>query len=168
MGSGAADPNPVSRPPASGVVGSNRKTGLEMKYPNPLVSEVIQNLRAAITRLEAAEYRWEEAIEGFPNIAETSQLAGLLHAASHETGSVLGMWVQDIEALLARIEVRERFSIFSPSQFEAIVARGWSTGLIKELSPHFPELGLPKLSAEVKRLCAAWSALQTVQHSHGP
>ncbi|QEN84768.1 hypothetical protein FZC33_00300 [Labrys sp. KNU-23] len=129
------------------------------------MSEVLQNLKAAIAMLQAAEYRWEDAIEGFPKVVETSQLEDLLHAASHETGSVLAMWVQDIETLLARIRVRERFSIFNPSQFEHIVAHGWSTSLVKELAQEFPELALPKLSAKIKSLCTAWSALSRVQMS---
>jgi hypothetical protein len=135
------------------------------------IGEVLQDVKAAIALLESAERAWPNALRAaFPNAEspEASHAEELLHCATHETSNALAFLVQDIEALLARGRVRQKFAFFVPTQFQRIVERGWSTGLVQELHQELPWISLPELSAQIKHLCAEWASLPNVESKRRP
>jgi hypothetical protein len=87
---------------------------------------------------------------------EATRLDELLHMATHESASALAFLLQDIEGVLSRVRVRRKFAMFTRSQFDRIIERGWSTGLAREMRKELPALSLAELSAQIKRLCEEW------------
>ncbi|HSD39664.1 MAG TPA: hypothetical protein VLC92_19320 [Rhodocyclaceae bacterium] len=126
------------------------------------IIEVVQDIKTAVALLESAE-RWWPSVMQIANQTsqgpEASQLEDLLHRATHETSNSLAFLVQDIEALLALSRVRQKFAVFTPNQFDRIVEKGWSTGLVQELHQELPSISLSELSAQIKHLLAEWSGL---------
>jgi hypothetical protein len=140
-----------------------------VSFSNQSIGEVVKSIKAALKLLESAEHEWPSSMQVIPQaVPEVSQLEELFHCATHETSSTLAFLVHDIETLLARIHVRQKFAIFTPSQFNLIVDSGWSTGLIQELHQQLPAYDLLELSAQIKHLCSDWSTLPNVVFKRHP
>jgi hypothetical protein len=111
--------------------------------------------------LREAEAAWPQLLviaAGGVESRETDALEDLLHVATHETASQLGLALQEMTRHLARLELRRQYTMFSPAEFDMIVARGWSTPLVGELHGAHPAISLREFSALVKRLCAEWGS----------
>ena len=129
------------------------------------LTTLLQDLRTAASLLEVAERDWPDALRAeLPDeeMPEVSQVEELLHVATHETASALAMTLQDIDALLQRVQLRRRFAIFSGEQFDRIVREGWSTRLAAELRGEIPSISLAEISAHVRQLCTDWGRLPRV------
>jgi hypothetical protein len=132
------------------------------------VAGILDDLKAAASLLDAAQYDWPGALQAeLPNedAPEVPRIEDLLHSATHETAGTLAMTIRDIEALLQRVELRRKFAIFSAEQFGRIVREGWSTRLAAELHPQIPSTTLAELSTRIKQLCTDWESLPPVAAS---
>ncbi|HSA97438.1 MAG TPA: hypothetical protein VLJ16_15410 [Acidobacteriota bacterium] len=132
-----------------------------LRTPRTL-EDILEDLRIAESILSTADHEWLDALQAEwpdakePEIAEVEEV---LHYATHETGSELGLRIEQIKRLMALARFRRRFAIFSREQLDRIVKQGWSTTLAHELHKDFPGLSLKELSDQIKELCAEWEKL---------
>lgn len=129
------------------------------------VIEIVVLIEKAIGLLTDAEGEWSNAVESEFEGAKTREILAieeLLHVATHETASTLAFAVQDLHSLLARLDVRAKYKMFSGEQFDRIVSQGWSTSFVKELHKQHPNTSLVELSVLVKEICAEWGRLRKV------
>jgi hypothetical protein len=145
-----------------------RQVPLSMSANARTFSEVMKDLHAVVELLDVAEQAWPEALRvklAGSGVPELSELEELLHCATHETASSLAFLVHDIEALLARVEVRKKFALFTHEQFDRIVLQGWSLSLVQDLHSELPSSSLSELSGQVSRLCLEWEGLPSVSRA---
>lgn len=91
-----------------------------------------------------------ERERGAPEVAAIQEL---LHDATHEAVTQLDGDIWEIRQLLARLDLRARYGMFSREQLAHIISQGWSTTLVHEIHGQHPDLSLAELSALVKRVC---------------
>ena len=129
------------------------------------INEILRDIKAAMALLGSAECTWEDVLQAaIPDQTspEALLIEDLLHSATHKTFSQLAFIVHDVQALLERNRVRQKFSMFTLRQFQRILEQGWSTKLAQELHREFPLLGLAELSSQIKHLCTEWENLPKV------
>jgi hypothetical protein len=130
-----------------------------MSNQHTSLAEIIALLERAASLLASADHTWWEAAErelGGIDAPEVAEIKERLHSATHEAGTQLEGDIWDIRQLLARLDVRARYEMFSNEQFAHIVSHGWSTALVYAIRGQHPDLSLAELSALVKRVCADW------------
>lgn len=130
--------------------------------PRPGLAEVLALLDSALRQLGRAEAGWSDALDDVnlpAGLPEAALLEDLLHGATHELGSTLGFYLQDIRGLMMRVDVRRKYPLFDAAEFDEIVRRGWSTGLVRELQVRHVEVPLADLSAQIKGMCVEWGGL---------
>ena len=131
----------------------------------PDLTSILALLREGSRVLRAAELEANQLAPEGAASGDLDRLQEILHVATHELGSQLGFYVQDIEALQRRLTLRAEYSEFSASQFDRIVREGWSTNLACEM---FDELGdecdlaLNALSTRIKELVRQWGEISEV------
>jgi hypothetical protein len=132
---------------------------------------IVGQLRAAIAQLESAERAWPKALDAAHSRSEPPEIAKmeeLLHSATHETASELAFTLWHLESLLLRVSLRDRFKIFTASQFDRVVQQGWSTALVQELAKEHPSVSLIEFSELIKELWSEWQRLpRAPQPAHG-
>jgi hypothetical protein len=132
------------------------------------LDEIIQLLKSALAELESAEAGWPSAlsrVSRLPNSEESQALEELLHEATHDIGSRLGFYINDIETLIAKQQIRSRFAQYSNEQFEQIAQQGWSLKLVRELHKAIPSMSLDDHSSAVHAIRSQLSALPKLAHS---
>lgn len=132
---------------------------------NESIPGVLALLRQAGALLRQAEGAWPQALDSAnagADLPEAQIVEDLLHRATHEADTELGFIVQDIERLLERMEIRRAYAIFGNEELDSIVARGWSTTLVREIRALHPDIPIAELSCLVKALCARWGRLEKV------
>jgi len=104
-----------------------------MSVPSSSLPEVISLIEEAAELLGNADHKCERAIQdanlpqGAPEIAALEEH---LHAVTHETCSALGFALHDIKSLLARLELRRKYAVFTLEHFQRITEQGWSTPFV--------------------------------------
>ena len=130
-----------------------------------LLNEVIDRLKQAQALLESAGASYADAFmaeTGGLASVDRDQLEELLHIATHETASSLGLTLQEIFTLRQRLAIRRRYGIFTEPEFERIISQGWSTRLVRELHNSMAEGSAPDqktLSALVKAVQQEWQSI---------
>lgn len=126
------------------------------------LTDIMALLEQARGLLAKAESAWPAALAneaaGRP-LPEAALLEELMHQCSHETASALALSLADIQTLVARIRLRQRYRMFALEMFESIVSSGWSAALAAELQRKMPEFTLGEVSELVKNLYAEWTRL---------
>ncbi|MFN3437722.1 MAG: hypothetical protein ACK41V_08530 [Acidovorax sp.] len=131
--------------------------------PTQSLDEVLSMLTHASDLLNSADRAWPDAFEReFAGLdaPERLPLEEQLHLVSHETG--LAFAIQDIRLLIAKLRVRARYKVFSHKQFDYIVSRGWTTGLVTEIHVQHPTRSLAEISGLVKGACYEWGEVAHV------
>jgi hypothetical protein len=130
------------------------------------LEEVIENLRAAIKLLGAAEQQWPDALRtASADIPEFGEVEERLHYSRLKVTDNLAFLAQDIEALLARVRVRRKYASFNMHHFKRVVQEGWSLSLLQDLQRAHPGTSLLELSNRMKQLREEWGCLPYVIHS---
>lgn len=129
-------------------------------HPTKTLDEVLSMLTHASDFLDSADRAWPDAFEReFAGLdaPELLPLEEQLHMVTHESG--LAFAIQDIRRLIAKLRVRARYKMFSHKQFDHIVSRGWTTGLVTEIHIEHPARSLAEISGLIKGACFEWEEI---------
>jgi hypothetical protein len=137
-----------------------------MKTESLNLDDIVQLLKSAHADLCSAEFSLSQ-IADLPNLnsEESQALEELLHQATHELGGSLGFYINDIETLISRQQIRSSFAQYSNEQFNQIAQQGWSLGLVRELHDAIPSISLEDHSSAIRAIISQLSALPKIAHS---
>lgn len=133
------------------------------------LQKIVELVTDAEKLLSAAERIFRRELEGAlgdNNFSDAIRLEEVLSGATHDTASVLGFYLQDIETLRRRVEVRHRYLQVTNAEFEEIVGQEWSLALVKKIHEQLQSrerLELPEISKFIKEIQHQWSHLPDVR-----
>ena len=135
-----------------------------MSAPNT-IEPVFRALSDAAAALENAQRLWGEAVaaQALPASPELDRAAALIDGLTHDLSSEIRLGAADLQSLLARLRLRNRFSVFTPKELTTILASGWSPSLLQALQTSHSQHSLADLSTAVRELLAEWQALPPVR-----
>lgn len=134
---------------------------------NSSLAAVLQTIAKASALLSQAEAEWPEAFAVTPMLdsaPEAGAIEDLLQAATHETVTTLAFTQRELETLLARLAVRQRYAVLNRNQFDLIVNNGWSTKLVYQLHQELPSIPLLELATMLKQVSEEWAKLPPLKY----
>ena len=130
----------------------------------------IKQIEQVLTILSDVECAYEDTAAKIPQSPDRDILQEAFHCATHEAATVIGFALHDIQTLIQRIEVRNKFPSLTIEQFQFVVENPWSTKMVTELMGMLGDdhnFTIGTLNQAVKEIQSQWNSLRRLTNDYG-